>query len=282
MIGSDETRHVRARIEAMADELTGSEAKLCSVLLADYPFAGLEPIAVLSDQAGVSAPSISRFVNKIGFGGFQDFQRQLISELKEGQRSPLDLHQTRRPVGDNQFADFVERATAMLAEACQVITQEQFNRLSSILGDRKRRLFVIGGRLSDTLARYLSWHLKQIRPDVHHLEADPESWPYALLGMRARDVVLIIDFRRYQRNLEALAHKASVERKAHVVLMTDKWISPVSRSARDVIALPIDVGTAWDSYVAAMALIECVVSKMSEDSWQRTDGRLRQWDAMRL
>jgi len=272
---------VRDRIDSHAEGFTDSEKKLCAVLLADYPFAGLQPISALSENACVSAPSISRFVNKIGFQGFQDFQRHLIAELKEGQRSPVDLRHTRRPAEGDFLADFIGRAREELAETASVITEAQFKHICALLADPKRRIFVIGGRISDALAQYLLLHLRQIRPDVFALPSDPEAWPNDLLRMRSRDVLLVFDFRRYQTSLATLAQRAAARRGAHVVLMTDKWVSPIARSARDVVALPIEIGTEWDSYVSAFTLIEAILAFISDDQWDRTSVRLREWDALR-
>ena len=61
---------IRTRIRAAAEQLTASERKIANAILADYPFTGLESIQELAAKTGVSAPSITRFVSKIGCGGF--------------------------------------------------------------------------------------------------------------------------------------------------------------------------------------------------------------------
>ena len=68
---------VRAVITAQMRALTTGERKIASVLLADYPSAGLVPIQQLACHARVRAPSVTRFVGKLGCGSFQDFQRRL-------------------------------------------------------------------------------------------------------------------------------------------------------------------------------------------------------------
>ena len=73
---------VRTRIENMSSEFTATERRLSALLLMDYPFAGLLPIQELADNTKTSPPTVSRFVTKLGFSGFQEFQRQLIEELK--------------------------------------------------------------------------------------------------------------------------------------------------------------------------------------------------------
>lgn len=273
---------VRERIVQIETELTAAERKLSTALLLDYPFAGLDTIQALAEKTQTSSPTISRFVTKLGFNGYQDFQRHLIEELKEGKRSPLDLHQSDRPLMGGVLEDFVTRAGRVVSDATTSITEAQFNRVTETLSDPKRSIHILGGRISDALALYLSRHMRQMRSGVYHLPADPEIWPEYLLRMKSRDVLFIVDFRRYQPSLCELAKRASEEQGARVFLMTDKWLSPVSKYASEIMATPIDSGTVWDSYSGALVIIEAMVTKIAEDNWDRTRQRIEAWDAMRL
>ena len=115
---------------------------------------------------------------------------------------------------------------------------------------------------------------------VFHIR-DPESWPEYLLRMKPGDIFFLADFRRYQPNLAKLAKQASIERKAQVVLMTDKWLSPATRYASEVLAVPIDTGTIWDSYSAALAVTEALVTRVAEENWDNTKDRIEAWDSAR-
>lgn len=272
---------VRDRIERLSKEMTVTERKLCTALLLDYPFAGLEPIQTLARLTKTSPPTVSRFVSKLGFHGYLDFQRHLIGELKEGQRSPVDLQKTSTPVHGAYLSSFLDRAKALLEDSTTAVPEAQFERICTLLSDEKRSIFVIGGRMSDALASYFSRHLRQARPKVSHLPCDPEVWPEYLLRMRARDVLVIVDFRRYQPNLHSLAEKATRGRNAQVVLVTDEWLSPIARQASEILAVPIDSGTLWDSYTGVLALIEAIVTRIAETSWDKTKHRIQAWDAMR-
>src|SRR5215217_530367 len=83
-------------VRQFAGELTGAEKKVARVLLDAYPIAGLETIAELSERAYVSAPSVVRFVKKLGFDSYPDFQRALREEIQARISSPLSLYE-RRP-----------------------------------------------------------------------------------------------------------------------------------------------------------------------------------------
>ena len=51
-------------------DLSPAERKLARVLLASYPIAGLESVARFAERAGVSAPTVTRFITKLGFRSF--------------------------------------------------------------------------------------------------------------------------------------------------------------------------------------------------------------------
>lgn len=273
---------VRARIVEIEAGLTVTERKLSAALMADYPFAGLDSIQSFAERTRTSAPSISRFVTKLGFNGYQEFQRSLIDEVRESKRSPLDLHQGDRQMQGGFLEDYFARTRTLLDEAAQAVSAYQFERICDLLRDERRGIHIIGGRISDALAFYLARHLCQIRGNVNKLSADPESWPADLLRMKPRDILFVVDFRRYQPSLLQLASRASSDCNAGVVLLTDKWMSPIARHATEVVALPIESGTVWDSYAAALVMIEAMLIRIAERDWDRTRQRISRWDDLRL
>ncbi|MCR9059077.1 MAG: MurR/RpiR family transcriptional regulator [Rhodobacteraceae bacterium] len=271
---------IRDLITETSQALTGTERKLSTTLLSDYPFAGLEPIQVLADRTGVSSPSISRFVSKLGFQGYQDFQRKLIQELKASQRSPIELMVEEREVDGSFLGDFTRRASALMDEMSNTITDAQFERVCSLVSDPNRRVFVLGGRVSDLVAQHLSRHLKRLRDDVFHMESDPETWPDNLLRMRGKDVLFVVDFRRYQKSIDDLANLAANERKANVVVLTDKWMSPSVAHASETLAVPVESGTVWDSYAAGFTLMEAIMTRVAETDWKKHSRRVSSWEAL--
>lgn len=271
---------VRSRIDESAPSLTPSERKLASVLLADYPFAGLLSIQELADQADVSPPSISRFTAKIGFSGYSEMQRHLLAELRAGNRSPVELQRAADRIEGGYLPGFLSRVAQQIQSASDAITEAQFQRICGLLKDPKRKVFGLGGRISDTLAQHLTFHLKQARPNVFHLPRDSEAWPEYMLRTDGGDLFFLVDFRRYETSLVRLA-EAATERKVKVILMTDRWMSPAKRYAAEVIAVPIETGTVWDSYAAGLAIIEALVTQIAEETWDLTRVRIEAWDAMR-
>ncbi len=275
---------MQARLKALTDDLTAAESKVATALLADYPFAGLSTVTELAKRAQVSTQTIFRLIAKLGFSGYAEFQRALISEIKERYHSPVILHEAQAvaTADDNSLAALADASISATRETVTAIPEPVFDSICEMIGDRKRSVFLIGGRISYTLADFLFRHLRQIRPKVYLVPDYHEDWPEYLMRMSRKDVVIVFDYRRYQAGLETFADKAARERGAQVVLFTDKWLSPISRHSSHILPASIDVGTPWDTSLGPVLLIEAIINKVSDNDWDATRRRIEQWDGLRI
>src|ERR1700716_4757264 len=74
------------------DSLSPAERKLARVLLASYPIAGLESVARFAERARVSPPTVTRFITKLGFRGYPEFQETLRTEVQARLSSPISRY----------------------------------------------------------------------------------------------------------------------------------------------------------------------------------------------
>lgn len=276
---------VRANIEANASTMTSAERKLASTLLSDYPFAGLDSIQSLAGKSRVSAPSVSRFVNKLGCKGYLDFQRCLIKELREEQCSPAELQLTAEDnsgVPLHTITGFTERTVSLISQVPASVSENQFSTVCDLLSDEGRTLYVLGGDMSDPVLRLLSNHLRRVRRQVTHLSTDSSAWPDSVMRMRSRDVFVTMDLRRYQASLYQLSSQIVLQSKASILLFTDKWLSPIAEHATEVVSLPIENGSAWDTYLAAVTLCEAIIERVAANDPEKTHRRLKDWDSLRF
>lgn len=243
-------------LRSRLDECSPAERKVARVLLAGYPAVGFETVAVIADRAGVSGPTVLRLLDRIGFRGLPDFQQALRHELDERQASPLALYDTRDGGGEGSRASALPSAVhRTLAD----LPAADLDRVVALLADRRRRVLLVGGRFSRLLAEYLHLHLVQLRERAVLLDGDPVTLAAALAGGGGRDVLVVFDFRRYEPRLLGLARTVKARRGA-VVLLTDRWLSPVAEVADAALVSRVDSPSPYDSLVPAMAVVETVIA----------------------
>ena len=81
-----------------------------------------------------------------------------------------------------------------------------------------------------------------------------------------------------QETMEAFIETANVSKVyGEPIQHEDTLILP----AAEVLAVPIETGTVWDSYAAALAIVEAIVARSAELTWDETRERIELWDATR-
>lgn len=272
---------VRERIRAQYSALTASERKVAQALLEDYPAAGLASITVVAAGAGVSTPTIARMVQKLGFKGFPQFHQALREELQAKASGPTErraVWATEAPDG-HPLNTFAKAVTQNIQKTFANIGSDGFDAAARLLSDPDHALYIVGGRITHALADYAFTHLQAVRPGVTHLTSSSATWPHYLVDMKAGDVLLVFDIRRYEANLLRLAELAA-ERGVQVVLITDQWSSPVAEIATQSFTCWVEIPSAWDSNVSTVMLLEALIAAAQEVVWPEAKERFETLDAL--
>ncbi len=279
---TDRETPVGERLRNRTASLSPAERKLARVLLATYPTAGLESVAKFAERAGVSPPTVTRFVGKLGFRAYPEFQRVLRDEVQARLSSPFARYRDARPGrrADSLLADVLEVSRANLQATQDLISQRDFEEVVELLAAPRRRVLVLGGRVSGQLARYLANQLHLLRPGVGVVDADRTTPAQQLVDLRKGDVLIVFDYRRYQADTIESARVAAAQ-GCHVVLFTDPWLSPASTSARQVLVTSVETIGPFDSLVGATAAVEALVAALLSRLGGRARARMEGLESLR-
>ena len=238
-----------------------AERKVARVILTNSPTVGLETIARLATLADVSGPTVIRFVDRLGFDNFPDFQSAIRAELDARMASPVVRYGPNTPIGD--FDRILgQHSTVFAADIQQTfdsLPPSEFHAAVDLLADHRRRVWIVGGRFSQVLARYLQLHIQQLRPNTFLLGTDDINWPAAILDAGRRDVLVAFDYRRYQTTTIEMA-RSMAESGASVILFTDRWLSPIAEVAQVVLPSIIESPSPFETLVPGLAVVEAVVA----------------------
>jgi len=273
------------QLRANLAQFTATERRVAHQLLADWPMAGLQSATDLARTTGVSTPTVLRLAARLGYASYPGFQKRLREELAAQLSSPL-AKSARAPGSGARRAtarggsEFAEAVIRNLRETFANLPPTELDEAGRLLADRRRRIHLVGGRFTDSLARYVSVQLRVLRPDVSHLQDQESNWQDQLLDMGRRDVLVVFDIRRYQPSLLRLAEGASA-RGARVVLVTDQWLSPIARVATHLLPARVVVPSVLDSSAALLALGEALLAEVTRRDWAHSRRRMRDLERLR-
>lgn len=279
----DDRISVVERINRHFNSLTKAERTPARLLKANYPLAGLEPLAGFAQRAGVSHPSVLRFIRKLGYSGYPEFQAALRLELDARLKSPLTkghANQQRAGAGDDLLTRHADTVCDNIRQSVASLPRGEFEGALELLGDSSNTIYLLGGRFTDSLANYVYMHLRVLHPHVEHVTGPPVSWPEYLLDMDQHAVLLVFDIRRYQQEVVRFAGEAA-ERGAQIILMTDSWLSPIMARATHVLSAHIEAPSNWDSIIAMATLAEALIAGLNERNWSELEPRIRELESLR-
>jgi DNA-binding MurR/RpiR family transcriptional regulator len=273
---------IKAKLESTDLKFTAAERKTVRALLNNYPAAGLGTVAGFAARSGVSIPTILRLVAKLGYGAYAAFQKDLIEEVSEQLNSPLSMMDSRRDMngeGDTYVAIMRNLADA-LNKAADAHRPQEFEAILDLLSDERSSIFCLGGRFSSILALRLSMHLSQLRPGVAVIDNQSSRLFDRLVDFNSQTTLVVFDFRRYQNDVVEFARLAR-EARARIVLFTDRWMSPISNFADQVLISPVESLSPYDSKVAAFAQCEAIIAALVKRSPNKIRERLAVIEALR-
>lgn len=257
--------NVRSLIEQHLPEFSSSGKRIARLILERYPVSALGGIEDLARQSDVSAPTVTRFVKRLGFQRFADFQRAIRLEVQDSESSPLALlkkHRKTPSKSSHPDRQMVDQLCGSLEKLLDAPVQRSIDRAAEIVGDEKARIYMLGGRWSSVVAQYAAFQLTSLRGEVHVLA--PQSSGLRedrIADLTRKDVLVVYDFRRYQPETIAFCQVAK-ERCVRIVLFTDPELSPAADVATVVIPVAVETTSPTDTLTIAIAATDAMLARL--------------------
>lgn len=238
----------------------------------------LMSVRKLADAVGADPMAVLRAIRGMGFKGYAEF-RSYLHELALAQSTQLD---TMHPglARDSDVAAALRQSVSCDRNNLLVLQRTvDAARIESLAARlyKARRIVLLGGDLASVLVRFLHYNLSVI--DLPAVSGTtPGEVAHAVRGLRQRDLVIAISFRRGLRQTVEGVRQARAN-GAYCVGITDSHLSPLARFAHEYLVAPVE-GTSYGvSYVAPMALLNMVIVATAATRKARTLKLLKAADA---
>ena len=249
------------RLAAASPSISPAERKVAEVVDADRELVAFGTVAEIAERAGASGASVVRLADRLGYAGFRGLQDAVRTELS-GRLRPA-TEKIRRPAPGDLLGTVGAAAEASVRDTFASLRRADVDRAVALLSQRRRRVLVLAGDAGAGVGRQAVTHLSMLRDGVEDLAGSAIAVGRVLSRAAEGDVLLCIDLPRHDRwVLDAVTE--AVTRGVLVVAVTDSPLSPLASSAEVTFAVAShDVGP-FDSYVAALAVVEVLVAGVAQ------------------
>lgn len=233
------------RIDTAWPVLGPQEQRVAAFLRSRPDESALYNSSELARLTGVSKATVSRLYRRLGFGDSAEARESLRARRLDG--VPLMVDPTGDPLPE-RLAQDVENLLRLAATTAPSAVAAA----AAVVADADRVL-VLGSRSGLPVAMQLRQALAQVRPGVVLVPERGQSLGEDLVGLTARDVVVVVALRRRATGTARLM-TALAASPARVIRIAETGAVDAHGVDHDF-AVPIDAPGAFDSHVAAAALV---------------------------
>jgi DNA-binding MurR/RpiR family transcriptional regulator len=250
-----------ARLAGLAADGSPGQRRLAAFILRNPIRVAALSIEELARATEVSAPTISRFARETGLGGFADLRgsvAQAVQTLLDPvAKLKLQLDKTGDAARGRDMLQAIQMRVQQLDVGLIAAQAEAFARDIATA----RSVHVMGFGLSAHLAALLVLGLQPFCPNVSGVVefGGTEVAAGKLMGIGPGDILIAITFPRYASDVVSLARYAG-DRGARVIAITDSPASPLAALADVTLLAPSDHPTLSSSMVAAVAIVETLIT----------------------
>src|SRR5690606_16412263 len=98
------------------------------------------------------------------------------NELAEQLQSPASRTQAAEGMASGDLSPLLEATFENLRETFRHLSAKQIVEIVDRLAARRGHLYLVGGRFTDPIARYMAAHMTVVQPNVFHLSGQESLW----------------------------------------------------------------------------------------------------------
>lgn len=254
-----ENPDLESRIREHYEKLPPAEKRLGNLMLNFPGDIATYSATELARMAGTSKAAATRLFQRLGYSNFNEVRRSVRTARRWGSHG----HQTSKTppqVRSRLIEEHLAHESENLSRTLESLRPDTVREVSKALKEAKR-VFVVGFRNSYFLAQYLYSQLILMRPDVSQLPARGQTLGEDLVELGKEDLLVVVALRR-RIGLNQRLVEIAQERGSRILLVADPSAVALSKLATWTLSCEVRSLSPFDSYVAAMSVINLVCAQV--------------------
>ena len=273
----DQNTSLDARIASIFSDMSHSQKELARFVLDNSLFVAFAPAAELGGKVGVSAATVVRFCQLLGYEGYPELQNAVRTSLPTYVNKIQRMEQSGSPDKNQLIERVFELDVQNLTRTRELLDQERFWAAVAALG-KASDILVVGGGSSAGPALYLAHSLKVMGLDARSVVDGGIPLALELVRLKPTSVFVGLSVWRYVAETVHAMEQAQA-RGATRIAITDSIVSPIAQRADYAFQVGTDGAAHALSLTSVMALINAFIAAVSLKRPQQTTRALQEVDA---
>ncbi|MBS1251684.1 MAG: HTH-type transcriptional regulator MurR [Anaerolineales bacterium] len=267
------------RITSSLDSFSRKQRRLARFMLDNKYFVSFASAGDVGDKVEVSAATVVRFAQGLGYEGFSELQTAIREELpsyltaveRMGERlsEPPATDDVPQSVFHSDINNIERTANALSASELDAVLDEMV---------RADHILVVGSGISMGPALFLTHSLKVIGMDARAALDGGLSLAVDTAQLEPSTLLIAIDLWRYVRSTVEAVYAAR-QQGVPIVTITDSVVSPLAQAADYAFEVATDGVTHSLSPTAVITLINVLIAGLSYRAPEQRMEALRRVDA---
>jgi DNA-binding MurR/RpiR family transcriptional regulator len=277
----DEQDSLQARITAAFPRISRSQKKLARFILDNSLFVAFGSAAELGEKTGVSAATVVRFCQTLGYEGYPELQSAVRAGLPTYLHKVQQMEKGRKGRGalakEETAARVFELDLQNLKRTLDSLDQNRFKAAVAVLAAASD-ILIVGAGLSSGPALYLAHSLKVMGLNVRYVLSSGIPLALELATLKPTSVLIAIGVWRYVTGT-VLALERAQSVGATRIAITDSVVSPLAQRADYAFQVATDGAAHALSLTSTMSLVNTFIAALSFKRPGKTARALREVDA---
>ena len=270
-------------LEINFETFTNTQKDLTNYLISNINNVAFFTADKIAEKVNSTPSSVIRFAKRIGYRGYPELQKDLQNLIID-KISVVEELETNKKFDSSKAETTIKlslkKDLSNLNNLIKEINENSIKKFVNIIISSQKK-YIFANRSALSLGHFFFFQLKKMVSGVFLLSNFDDGIFDMLRELNSEDVILAISFPRFTKltiNFAQYAKKGG----AKLISITDKKTSPLHKISDICLFCPYESSAFFNSNVAAMALINAILSEMFNQRHNSTISNLKKEAAIRL
>lgn len=248
------------RIQAL-ERLTPKEKKIADFFARNYDELVFENLSSISKKSGVSKPTVLRFITKLGFKRFAEFNTALRRELTLTHDTLHIRYSLKKKLLQDSTEDIIAQNFANTIKNLETtythMDKQAFMAIAKAIAKAQGNLYVFGQRSSHALAYMFYNMIRRVLPRTILIPTGCAAEPDTLIDVTDKDLLFVVFRHPYGAEAHRLISYVS-QQGGQVMLLTDSEMNPAAKMANHQLVVNTEGVSVFTSSTSILAVLEAL------------------------